>query len=337
MGVMAEPLWIDTHAPELEDLPQEELGTYLGRATEGPINLVLYGPPGCGKTAAVRALARDIHDDPDNDLIEINVADFFDMTKKEIASDPRFAGFVTTKRRRNSSKAALINHVLKESASYAPVSGSYKTLVLDNAEAIREDFQQALRRTMERYHEATQFVVATRQPSKLIPAIRSRCFPIPVRAPTREETVEVLARIADREGVPYDDDGLGDVASHADGNLRTAILDAQTVANAEGEITRDAGYDSIREVGPDDRIEEMVESALAGEFTDARSELDDLLVDDGYGGGEVLEGIVRVARTRELIDDAELTRLAGEVDLDLATGTNDRLHVSHLLAELGAD
>jgi replication factor C small subunit len=334
---MAEPLWIDAHAPDLEDLPQEGLRTYLGRATEGPINLVLYGPPGSGKTAAVRALAHDIHDDPDNDLIEINVADFFDMTKTEIASDPRFEGFVTTKRRRNSSKAALINHVVKESASYAPVSGSYKTLVLDNAESIREDFQQALRRTMEQYHEATQFVIATRQPSKLIPAIRSRCFPVPVRSPTDEETVDVLARIADREGVTYDDAGLEYVATHADGNLRTAILDAQTVAKAEGEITRETAYETIREVGPDDRIEEMVESALAGEFTDARSELDDLLVDDGYSGGEVLEGVVRVARTQELIDDAELTRLAGEVDLDLATGTNDRLHVAHLLAELGAD
>ena len=334
---MAEPLWIDTHGPDLEELPQEGLRRYLGRATEGPINLVLYGPPGSGKTAAVRALARDIHDDPDTDLIEINVAAFFDMTKKEIANDPRFEGFVTTKRRRDSSKAALINHVLKESASYTPVSGSYKTLLLDNAEGIREDFQQALRRTMERYHEATQFVITTRQPSKLIPAIRSRCFPVPVRSPTVGETVDVLARIADREGVTYDEDGLGDVASHADGNLRRAILDAQTVAKAEGEITREAGYESIREVGPDDRIEGMIENALTGEFTDARSELDDLLVDDGYSGGEVLEGIVRIARTQELVDDAKLTRLAGEVDRDLATGTNDRLHVSRLLAELGAD
>jgi replication factor C small subunit len=334
---MAEPLWIDTHAPDLPELPQEGLGTYLGRATEGPINLVLHGPPGSGKTAAVRALARDIHDDADNDLIEINVADFFDMTKKEIASDPRFEGFVTTKRRRNASKAALINHVLKESASYAPVSGSYKTILLDNAEAIREDFQQALRRTMERYHEATQFVITTRQPSKLIPPIRSRCFPIPVRSPTREETVDLLAGIADSEGVDYDDSGLGYVASHAGGNLRTAILDAQTVAKAAGEITREAAYETIREVGPDDRIEGMIESALAGEFTDARSELDDLLVDDGYSGGEVLEAIVRVSRSRGLVDDAELTRLAGEVDLDLTTGTNDRLHVSHLLAKLGTD
>ncbi len=332
---MPEPLWIDTYAPDLEDLPQEGLRTYLGRATDGPINLVLHGPAGSGKTAAVRALARDIHDDPDNDLIEINVADFFDMTKKEIANDPRFEGFVTSKRRRNSSKAALINHVVKESASYSPMSGLYKTLVLDNAEAIREDFQQALRRVMEQYHEATQFVITTRQPSKLIPAIRSRCFPIPVRSPTHAEVVGILAEIADREGVTHDDAGLEYVASHADGNLRTAILDAQTVAEDDGEITREAAYETLREVGPDDRVEEMIEDALDGEFTDARSELDDLLIDDGYSGEEVLEAIVRVSRSRGLVGDAKITELAGEIDLDLTTGTNDRLHISHLLAELG--
>jgi len=334
---MEDPLWTDAHAPDIEDLPQEDLRTYLGRATEGPINLVLHGPPGSGKTAAVRALAREIHDDPDNDLIEINVADFFDMTKKEIAEDPRFAGFITPKRRRNSSKAALINHVVTETASYSPVSGSYKTLLLDNAEAIREDFQQALRRTMERYHGATQFVIATRQPTKLIPAIRSRCFPIPVRAPARDEIVSVLEEIADAEGVASDRTGLEFVASHADGNLRTAILDAQTVAEEAGEITREAAYETLREVGPDDRIESMIEDALSGAFTDARSELDDLLVDDGYAGEEVLREILRVSRSRGLVDDAELTELAGEIDLDLVTGTNDRLHVSHLLAELGAE
>jgi replication factor C small subunit len=320
----------------LEDLPQPKVREHLRGVVSEPMNLLVHGPPGAGKTAAVRALADELHEN-DADFVEINVADFFDMTKKEVSQDDRFAQFIDSKRRRESSKADLINPVLKESASYAPVSGDYRTVLLDNAEGVREDFQQALRRVMEQYYEATQFVIATRQPSKLIPAIRSRCYPIAVRSPGREETVSVLSGIADAEGVAYDDAGLEYVASHAGGNLRTAILDAQTVATEEGEITREAAYEILREVGPDDRIEAMVEDALAGEFTDARSDLDDLLVDDGYGGGEVLEAIVRVARSRELVDDAELTALAGEIDLDLATGTNDRLHVSHLLAELGTE
>ena len=335
---MDAPLWTERYAPDLADLPQPEVREYLQKAVDDPINLVLYGPSGAGKTAAVRALARESHEDPDNDLVEINVADFFGMTKAEIADDPRFSSFIDSKRKRNSSKADLINHVLKESASYSPVAGSYKTVVLDNAEAIREDFQQALRRVMERHHEATQFVVTTRQPTKLIPPIKSRCFPVAVRAPTVAEIVDVLEGIVEAEAVEYDENGLEYVAGYANGDLRRAILGAQTTAQQEGEVTMNAAYEVLGDVGVRTEVESMLDDAEAGEFTDARKTLDDLLVDKGFTGEEVLQEILDVAHSGRYSGDelAAVTRLAGEIDADLAEGANDRVHVSHLLAELGA-
>ncbi|MEM4780047.1 MAG: AAA family ATPase, partial [Halalkalicoccus sp.] len=260
---MDAPLWTETHAPEIAELPQDELRRYLSRAAEEPINLVLYGPRGAGKTAAVRALAREAHGS-EHDLVEINVADFFSMTKKEIGEDPRFAPFITPKRRRETSKAGLINHVLKESASYAPVSGAYKTILLDNAESIREDFQQALRRVMERHHETAQFVVTTRRPSALIAPIVSRCFPVPVPAPTTAETVGILEEIAEREGVEHDEEGLEYVASYAEGDLRKAILGAQTTAETEGAITMESAYEALSGIDVDDRVEEMLVAAENG-------------------------------------------------------------------------
>jgi replication factor C small subunit len=333
---MQTPLWTDAHAPAIDDLPQPSVRESLWGAVDEPLNLVVHGPKGSGKTAAVRALAEEAHADPDNDYLVINVDDFFGMSKKELGDDPRFESFITPKRRRESSKADLINHVLKESASYSPVSGDYKTILLDNAESMREDFQQALRRVMEQYYEATQFVIATRQPSALIPPIRSRCFPVPVRAPTHGETVAVLAEIVEAEGVEYDDDGIEYVAGYADGDLRKAILGAQTTAEDEGEVTMGAAYEALGAVGTDDRIEEMLDDAEAGEFTDARSTLDDLLVDEGYSGEEVLQDVLRVARSRYDSERlAALHRAAGRIDMDLKEGASDRVHIAHLLAELG--
>ena len=333
---MDAPLWTDTHAPELAELPQDDAREYLQQAVDEPINLLLQGPPGCGKTAAARALAREAHVDPDNDLVEINVADFFGRTKTEIKNDPRFAQFLVG--RSDLSKRDMINRVLKESASYAAVSGEYKTILLDNAEDVREDFQQALRRIMEQHHRTTQFIVATRQPTKLIPPIRSRCFPVSLRAPTSEETVAVLERIADAEGVDYDDDGLEFVAGYANGNLRQAILAAQTTVEDEGELTMQAAYETIGEVGLEAEIEGMLDDAEAGEFTDARTTLDDLLVDEGLDGEEVLESILDVARKRYQGETlARVHRLAGDVGFEMHEGTSDRVHVSHLLAELGRD
>jgi len=330
---MDEPLWTDRFAPDLAALPQDDARDYLGNAVGEPLNLLVHGPQGVGKTAAVRALARESHADPDNDLVEINVADVFNRRKTDIKNDPRFASFLTG--HSDLSKREMLKLVFREMAGYAPASGSYKTLVLDNAEAIREDFQQALRRLMERHHEATQFVIVTRQPTKLIPPIRSRCFPVPIRAPSESETAAVLEDVADRADADYAEEGLRYVASWADGDLRKAILGAQTTHAEAGEITMDAAYEALSDVGPRSDVTAMLDAAESGEFTDARSTLDDLLNDDGYSGAEVLDAVLDAGRSRYDGDRlARLHRRAGEADLDMAEGTSDRLHLAHLLADL---
>ncbi|MFB6105207.1 MAG: AAA family ATPase [Halobacteriaceae archaeon] len=351
---MEVPLWTETYAPTLADLPQPEVQAAMERAVQEPVNLVVHGPIGAGKTAAVRAMAATAHED-EAALVELNVADFFDRTKTEIRNDPRFGQFLQgeipwvrsrgtdrkqqlSKRYKSDwSKAEMVSHVLKEFVATAPAGGDYRTLLLDNAEAAREDFQQALRRVMERHHERTQFVIATRQPSKLIPAIRSRCLSVPVRAPTNDEVVDVLASIAAAEDVAADDEGLEYIAGYADGNLRSAVLAAQTTAVEADELTMSAAYEALSDVGVGDRVGEMLDAAESGSFRDARSILDDLLVDEGLSGQEVLEEVLTVGRARYEGDrSARLHRLAGEVDLDLVTGTSARIHVARLLAVLGA-
>ncbi len=331
---MDEPLWIDGHAPSLSELPQPKAGRYLSQAVAEPINLVVYGPRGAGKTAAIRALATAAHDDPDNDFVEINVADFFGRTKTEIRNDPRFAPFLQG--RSQLSKRDMINHVLKEQAAYAPVSGDYRTILLDNAEEIREDFQQALRRVMEKHHQATQFVIATRQPSKLIAPIKSRCFPVPMRAPTHAETVEVLERIIEAEGVDHDREGIEYVAGYGDGDLRRSILGAQTAHAEAGEVTMTAAYEALGEIGLGDRMTAILEDADAGEFEAARGGLDELIYDEGYAGEELLRELLSAARSRyEGERLARIHRLAGDVDMELSEGVSDRVHLGRMLAELG--
>ncbi|MFW6448137.1 MAG: AAA family ATPase [Halobacteriota archaeon] len=337
---MASPLWPDRHAPTLDELPQAHLERYLTAAAQRPINLLLHGPRGVGKTAAVRAMARAAHDDPERDLLVLNVADFFDRTKAEIAEDPRFEPFLENTRRL--SKREMIHRVFRESTAHAPVSGRYRTVLLDNAESVREDYQQSLRRLIERHHRTTQFVLTTRQLGRIIPALQSRCLPVPVPPPDAAAVVDRLATILEREGVPYEESALVLLADDAGGNLRRAILAAQAThvqatREGDGSVTEAAVVETVRGLGQGEAFAAVLAAAERGDFDGARDALDDLLVEVGLDGREVLDGLLEAGRTsRDERGAGELTRLAAEVDFHLATGGDDRLQLSHLLAEVAA-
>jgi replication factor C small subunit len=313
-------LWTAKHAPEsFDDLPQDEVARLLPRAAGSGLNVVLHGPKGAGKTAAARLLG----DDP----YVLNASDFFGMTKDEIADDPRFRGFITAKRKRETSKADLINHVLKQVASHSSVGEGRRTIVIDNAEDTRRDFQQALRRVVERFSEQCRFVLTTRSLSALIPAIRSRALPVAVRQATKEERVEALERIVDREGVETKEAGVEFVAEEAQ-TLRESVLLLQTVAT-RGKVTMGSVLEAADDV-EGDRVPDMLEDARAGGFDEAVETLDDMMIEGGWSGDDLLRRFLY-----ETDKPGEVVAI-GDVEHALKEGANDRIHLEKLIAEIAA-
>lgn len=322
-------LWTEEHAPSsLDELPQEDSRRLMRQVGEERLNALLHGPSGSGKSAAAKALAHDTTGE--GILSVINASDFFGLTKKELQEDPRFTRFISKKRARESSKADLVNHVLKETASHPSVGGGYRLLLIDNAEKMRRDFQQALRRVMERHSGSCQFILTTRSLSAIIPAIRSRCFQIPFPRPTKEGVTVCLERIVEREQLDVGRDTLEYLAEAVDGDLRRAVLVLQA-AVVRGDVSMDGVYGVIQDAEAD-RVPEMLELAMEGDFRDAVDVLDDLLIDQGYTGSEVLMRIVEESGEFGDENAARLVARAGEVEEGLVEGANDRIHLERFLS-----
>lgn len=81
----------------------------------------------------------------------------------------------------------------------------------------------------------------------------------------------------------------------------------------------------------------MVALALQGEFMDARDKLDNLLVDQGLSGEDVVRQIHRTV-LEVAIDDhlkVKLVDRLGEAEYRLVMGSNERVQLEAMLANFG--
>ena len=82
----------------------------------------------------------------------------------------------------------------------------------------------------------------------------------------------------------------------------------------------------------------MVSAALAGKFTEARKLLDQLMLEYGMSGEDVMTQLFHeVSRSATIEDKTKLKLIEkiGEYDFRLTEGANERIQLEALLASLG--
>ncbi len=201
-----------------------------------------------------------------------------------------------------------------------------------------DDAQSALRRTMEQFSDNTRFILSCNYSSKIIDPIQSRCAVFRFSPLPDEAVGEYVRSIASQEDIEVTDDGIEALAYVADGDMRTAINALQAAA-VTGQRVDEAAVFGITASARPEEIEEMVASALEGDFTAARATLDELLTDRGIAGGDVVDGIHRSVWEFDLDDRAAVRVLdrLGEADYRIATGANERVQLEALLASLALE
>jgi replication factor C small subunit len=341
---MTDGIWTVEYRPSrLEEiLDQEEtlsvLKSFVGEKKLP--NILLYGPEGTGKTSTVYAISRALYNGFwKGNLVYFDASDFFDRGKRYIRDDDRYKRFYNEQK----SIIDIFKGVLNEYAAMMPMSAEFRIIFFNHAEYLSCDAQQALRRMMERYYRTTRFAFATSHPSKLIPAIRSRCVNLCFRKISPESMGGLLKRIAEERGVEVTADGLKAIVQVAKGDARRAInilqasslgarskVDAETITNIEQERK--------------ERVLKLIEFTLdrstkGDSFVAARDIVDHLLLEVGLLGHEIIDQIHDALIWLDIPGrkKAKLLTLIGDADVKMLEGLNDRVHLEEMLSKFMFD
>jgi DNA polymerase III delta prime subunit len=101
--------------------------------------------------------------------------------------------------------------------------GSFKVVLLDEADYLSPNAQAALRGVMESYSESARFILTCNYPHKIIPALHSRCQGFHIEKVDHTEFTARAATVLVTEGVDFDLDTLDSYVKATYPDLRKCL------------------------------------------------------------------------------------------------------------------
>lgn len=174
---------------------------------------ILYGPPGCGKTALVQALANE----KGWDLVRVND----DNIKNG-----------------------------KAIASSSSLFGNRKLILFDNVDSIDDigEVSEILK-----VSKNPVILVTSDFESKRLATAKKLCGKFQMRRPTAVSVAKLLEGIAAKEGIEIDKETLKEIAERSNGDFRAAVNDLETLCSGRKKVTKDdlsilEGRDQISDI-----------------------------------------------------------------------------------------
>mgnify|MGYP001222243285 CR=1 FL=1 len=274
-------------------------------------HLLFAGPAGVGKSTLALVIARKLFGESwKNNFLELN------------ASDERGIDIVRVK---------IKDFARTKAFGDVP----FKIILLDEADALTKEAQQALRRTMENYTSTCRFILSCNYLSKILDPIQSRCAIFKFKPLPQEDIFDLIKTISQKEELTLSDETKLALYKASNGDCRKLGNILQSCAVISKNITNDLIY-SIASMAEPKEIKLILELALQNKFIDARNKLLDTMLNYGLSGIDVIKQICKEAWNLDISNRAKVMLLdkTGDVEFRLVEGSDEFLQLEALLAYL---
>jgi replication factor C small subunit len=315
MSADEEMVWTEKYRPKkLDDMVGNEaivlrLSQFV-RSRNMP-HCMFVGPPGVGKTTAAICLSREL------------LGEYFSQGYLEL----------------NASSDNRIETVRTQIKDYARTVSfgevPFKILVLDEADNMTPEAQQALRRTMELYSNVCRFILIGNYSNRIIEPVQSRCAIFRFMRLSKDAIVNRMEYIAKKEGIQFDREGLEAIYQESEGDLRMCVNTLQSLAVLGKKVDRKRVEEVLGSAFMSETTQ-IVNLALNGKFDDSRRKLQELLYVKAVSPEDVLKQIYKEIIKSGLPDNtkARVLECIGDAEFRLVEGADGEIQLDALLAKM---
>jgi replication factor C subunit 2/4 len=329
-------LWVEKYRPKKvsEIVQQNEIKLLLEQAIKKKnlTHMLFYGPPGTGKTSTALALAKQLYYLPRKKgedkwrHYERNDKLFKERVIELNASDESGIKVVRDKIKNFANSA--INTI--EDNNNIP---SFKIIILDEADAMTNDSQFALRRIIELFTHSTRFILICNYVTKIIEPLTSRCSKFRFQTISTVSINEIINNISTKENIIINNDVIDTLFKITKGDLRKVInllqrasyinknIDTDLLIDISGQIS-DAQIDDIWNIVIDKQTDHNKLFKLVRE-----------IINEGYSSIILLNNIFeKIIQDPNITDDnkRKIILIVSKIDYELLDNANETIQLLYL-------